>query len=103
MQTSFPVCHCWICPKYPNKVLRLNKALYGLKQAPRIWYLLLCGVIVGLGFQVLETGTSIYVRGEIIIEVYVDDIKIIGPKQELCYEVYYRSEERRVGKEFITL
>ena len=79
----------FIDPKYPNKILRLNKALYGLKQAPRIWYLLLCGVIVGLGFQVLETDTSIYVRGEIIIEVYVDDIKIIGPKQELCYEVYY--------------
>src|SRR5437762_11398113 len=72
MQTSFPVCHCWICPKYPNKVLQLNKALYGLKQAPRIWYLLLCGVIVGLGFQVLETDTSIYVCGQIITEVYIE-------------------------------
>ena len=61
----------FIDPKYPNKILRLNKTLYGLKQAPRIWYLLLCGVIVGLAFQVLETDTSIYVRGEIIIEVYV--------------------------------
>jgi hypothetical protein len=76
-------------PLYPNKVLRLNKALYGLKQAPRIWYLLLCGVIVGLGFVVLETDTSIYVRGEVIIEVYVDDIKILGPSKESCYEVYY--------------
>src|SRR5437667_11371016 len=40
----------FINPKYPNKVLRLNKALYRLKQALRIWYLLFCGVIVGLGF-----------------------------------------------------
>src|SRR5438477_6110294 len=47
--------------KYPNKVLWLNKALYGLKQALRIWYCPLCGVIVGLGFQVLEIDTSIYV------------------------------------------
>src|SRR5947199_10689875 len=61
-----------------------------LKQAPRIWYLLLCGVIVGLGFQVLETDTCIYVRGEIIVEVYVDDIKILGPSQQLCYEVYHK-------------
>src|SRR5437762_10206387 len=76
-------------PIHPNKVLRLNKALYGLKQAPRIWYLLLCGVIVGLGFVVLETDTSIYMRGEIIIEVYIDDIKILGPSKESCYEVYY--------------
>ena len=55
-------------PIYPNIVLRLNKALYGLKQAPRIWYLLLCGVIVGLGFVVLETDTSIYVRGKLSLK-----------------------------------
>ena len=79
----------FIDPIHPRKVLRLNKALYGLKQAPRIWYLLLCSVIVSLGFTVLETDTSIYVRGEIIIEVYVDDIKILGPTKEVCYEVYY--------------
>src|SRR5438552_12904926 len=64
-------------------------SINSLKQAPRIWYLLLCRVIVGLGFQVLETDTSIYVHGEIIIEVYVDDIKILGPKQEMYYEVYH--------------
>ena len=79
----------FIDPKYPHKVLQLNKALYELKQAPRIWYPLLCGVIVALGFQVLETDTSIYLHSKIIIEVYVDDIKILGPKQELCYEVYH--------------
>jgi hypothetical protein len=75
--------------KDPNKVLRLNKALYGLKQAPRIWYLLLCGVITSLGFVVLETDTSIYTRDKIITEVYVDDIKILGPTKDSCYEVYY--------------
>src|SRR5436309_13431204 len=72
-----------------KKDLWLNKALYGLKQAPRIWYLLLCGVIVGLGFQVLETDTCIYVCGEIIIEVYIDDIKILRPSKQPCYEVYH--------------
>ena len=49
-------------PIHPDKVLCLNKAPYGLKQAPCIWYLLLCGVIVGLGFVVLETDISIYVH-----------------------------------------
>src|SRR5436309_63268 len=79
----------FIDPKYLEKVLWLNKALYGLTQAPRIWYLLLCGVIIGLGFQVLETDTCIYVHSEIIVEVYVDDIKILRPSQQPCYEVYY--------------
>ena len=99
----------FIDSKYPNKVLRLNKALYGLKQAPRIWYLLLCGVIVGLGFVVLETDTSIYVRGDIIIEVYVDDIKILAPTKESCYEVYrelskhFKMQDKGAVKSFLRL
>ena len=92
-----------------EKVLRLNKALYRLKQAPRIWYLLLCGVIVGLGFQVLETDTCIYVHSEIIVEVYVDDIKILGPSQQLCYEVYhelckhFKMQDKGAVKSFLGL
>ena len=36
---------------------------------------ILCGVIVGLRFQVLETDASIYyVHSEIIVEVYFDEI-----------------------------
>ena len=74
--------------RFPNKVLRLNKSLYGLKQAPRIWYLFLCGVIVGIGFVALETDPCIYVRRDIILEVYVDDIKIVGPTKEHCDAVF---------------
>ena len=51
---------------------------------------ILCGVIVGLRFQVLETDASIYVHSEIIVEVYVDDTKILRPNKELCYEVYHK-------------
>ena len=68
----------------PDAVLLLNKALYGLKQAPRLWYLLLSEVIVGMGFQVLETDTSIYIRGDIILAHYVDDILIAGPSIQAC-------------------
>jgi Reverse transcriptase (RNA-dependent DNA polymerase) len=72
---------------HPHAVLLLNKALYGLKQAPRLWYLLLSEVIVGMGFQVLETDTSIYVRGDTIIGVYVDDILIASPSITSCNSV----------------
>ena len=67
-----------------------TKSYVSIKQAPYIWYLLLCGVIVSLGFTVLETDTSIYIRGEIIIEVYVDDIKILRPNKDTCYSVYHK-------------
>ena len=75
-------------PRFPDKVLQLNKSLYGLKQAPRIWYLFLCHVIIGLGFVALETDSCIYLRGDIILGVYVDDIKIAGPSKEACDAVY---------------
>jgi Reverse transcriptase (RNA-dependent DNA polymerase) len=68
-------------------VLRLNKSLYGLKQAPRIWYLLLSEVIIGLGFIPLETDTCIYVKDEVSIAVFVDDILVTGPESS-CYEFY---------------
>jgi Reverse transcriptase (RNA-dependent DNA polymerase) len=74
-------------PHYPQKVLRLNKSLYGLKQAPRIWYLLLSEVIIGLGFLPLETDTCIYVKDNITIAVFVDDILVTGPKSS-CYKFY---------------
>jgi hypothetical protein len=73
----------------PHAVLLLNKALYGLKQAPRLWYLLLSEVILGMGFQVLESDTSIYIHGEIILAVYVDDILIAGPSVKACNKVVH--------------
>ena len=66
-------------------------------------------MIVGLGFQVLETDTCIYVHGEIIVEVYVDDIKILGPSQQLCYEVYhelckhFKMQDKGAVKSFLGL
>ena len=76
--------------RYPNKVLRLNKSLYGLKQAPRIWYLLLCSVIISLGFTALESDPSIYINliTDVIIAVYVDDILVLSPNEKLSTEVY---------------
>ena len=74
--------------EFPDKVLHLNKPLYGLKQAPHIWYLFLCGVIVGLGFVSFETDSCIYIRHDVIIEVYVDDIKIVASTMEQCQVIY---------------
>src|SRR5437763_5675107 len=73
---------------FPDKNLRLIKSLYGLKQAPRIWYLFLCGVIVGLRFVALETDSCIYRRGDIIAVVYIDDIMLVGATKEQCKVVY---------------
>ena len=72
---------------HPDAVLLLNKALYGLKQAPRLWYLLLSEIIIDMGFQALETDPSIYIRGNIIMGVYVDDILICSLSISSCNSV----------------
>jgi hypothetical protein len=45
-------------------------------------------VIVGLGFVALETDPCIYIRNDIILEVYIDDIKIVGPTMEKCNAIF---------------
>ena len=77
----------FIDASHPNAVLLLNKALYGLKQALRLWYLLLSEIIVGMGFQALEIDPSIYIHGNVIIGVYVDDILICSISISFCNSV----------------
>ena len=80
----------FICEQFPDFVLLLNKSLYGLKQAPRLWYLLLCSIIISLGFIPLESDPCIYFSPEcsIIIAVYVDDILIFAPTDDACIQVF---------------
>lgn len=69
-----------------NQVLLLNKALYGLKQSARIWYFTLYNVLVQeLGFIMLKTENCIFINKtlNIILCVYVDDIAIIGPNDNI--------------------
>ncbi|KAH9706324.1 retrovirus-related pol polyprotein from transposon RE1 [Citrus sinensis] len=74
----------------PNHICKLKKALYGLKQAPRAWYdkLKNC-LIANWKFQNSKADTSLFfkeVQGSmILILIYVDDILITGPDNEVSY------------------
>jgi hypothetical protein len=61
------------------KVCKLRKALYGLKQAPRIWYQTLMNFLRSLGFEPINADLGIFVRSNMYIAVYVDDLLIVGP------------------------
>lgn len=65
----------------------LDKALYGLKQSPRIWYNTLTGFLRSLGFEPLDSDLSVFIRGQLIIAIYVDDILLVGPSSERIDEV----------------
>ncbi|KAJ6047020.1 uncharacterized protein N7446_011854 [Penicillium canescens] len=61
------------------RVCKLRKALYGLKQAPRIWYQTLTNFLRSLGFEPITADLGIFVRSNMYIAVYVDDLLIVGP------------------------
>jgi hypothetical protein len=61
------------------RVCKLRKALYGLKQAPRIWYQTLTNLLRNLGFEPITADLGIFVRSNMYIAVYVDDLLIVGP------------------------
>ena len=70
------------------QVCRLKKAIYGLKQASRAWNLQFHGVLTELGFTRTFADAGVYVYhhhggdGLIVINLYVDDITLMGPSLE---------------------
>ena len=75
-------------------VLKLNKALYGLKQAPRLWNKTLVNFLNKLKFQQLITDTCIFVNKDLIIAIYVDDIVIIGRKNQIIVDFKKQDKNR---------
>lgn len=59
-----------------NRVCRLNKAVYGLKQAGRVWNKKLDGFLTNAGYVKSKCDPCVYVKGNLIIAVYVDDLLI---------------------------
>ena len=72
-------------PKYnDDHVLLLNKALYGLKQSAFEWSDIFRKTMIKLGFIQSTEDDNIYVKGSIIVAIYVDDILILVPT---CQEI----------------
>ena len=61
-------------------VMRLQKGLYGLKQSPRLWNQRWCEVMNCMNFRTLISDPCVFVRGNLWLLLYVDDILIIGPE-----------------------
>ncbi|SMQ52987.1 unnamed protein product [Zymoseptoria tritici ST99CH_3D7] len=67
-----------------DDVCLLDRALYGLKQSPRTWYETLTAYFEKIGFKLLDADISVFIRGNVFIVVYVNDLLIVGPlKKEI--------------------
>src|SRR6266480_778413 len=70
-------------------VCRLHKSLYGLKQAPRIWNQKLHAFLTSKNLKLVRTEAdhSLYVGNDLVIAVYVDDLKIAARGNSLMEQV----------------
>jgi hypothetical protein len=68
----------WLDPGLAKRTsyVKLLKALYGLKQAPKLWHDEIDGFLLSLGFQRADADPSLYLRSDVFILLYVDDILV---------------------------
>jgi hypothetical protein len=59
-------------------IVRLLRSLYGLKQSPRRWYSELNSFLIQMGFIRSLADEALYMRKDLWILVYVDDLFITG-------------------------
>jgi hypothetical protein len=68
-------------------VLKLEKNIYGQKQAGRVWNSFLVDKLISIGFTPLLIDDCIFLRGDIIFMVYVDDGIFLGSNDLQLQEV----------------
>ena len=65
-----------------NPLWRLTKALYGLKTSPKLWQQHLASKLEELGLRKNKADPCIFVGEKLLVMTYVDDLLIVGEKQE---------------------
>jgi Reverse transcriptase (RNA-dependent DNA polymerase). len=66
-----------------NKVLKLLKSLYGLKQVPKTFFEKLCAGLLERGFTPSNIDPCLFMKGEMMCVIYVDDTILCGPNMRL--------------------
>ncbi|KAL8108479.1 hypothetical protein AgCh_024798 [Apium graveolens] len=89
---------CFVDPKFPNHVYKLDKALYGLKQAPRAWYETLAQFLLESRFHrgtIYKTLFNLNHGNDLLlVQIYVDDI-IFGSTNSKLYEKFAKLMQSR--------
>jgi len=78
----------WLDPAVPtNACVRLNKALNGLKQAPRLWHEDINSFVLSLDFRQSNADPNLYIRRDVLLLLYVEDILIFHTDDSAGEEV----------------
>ena len=77
--------------------IKLQRSLYGLKQSGRMWYNRLSQYLLKEGYMNNSICSCVFIKksenGLTIIEVYVDDLNLIGTPEELIKTANYLKKE----------
>lgn len=73
----------------PGLVCQLNQGLYGLKQSAKIWFDTLTKVLRQLGFVCSKWDAGLWMHPEkkVYLTLYVDDVKLVGPNEEVLDKI----------------
>jgi hypothetical protein len=71
----------------PNECLLLLRPLYGLIQGSRQWYKRLKDFLTNHKWNVSQFDTSLFIKGNTIIAVYVDDLRILANTDQELDEI----------------
>jgi hypothetical protein len=74
--------------------LKLNKSLYGLKQAPRVWNKSFHAYLTSLGFKQSQADNALYIRRDVIIIVYVDDLEILSTNLDVIKDIKLKLQSK---------
>ena len=66
----------------PDVLWKLRKALYGLKTSPKLWQQHLSSKLEELGLRKNRADPCIFMGEKLLVMTYVDDLLIVGEKQE---------------------
>ena len=69
--------------EYPGQLLKLRLALYGAKQSAALFFKLLNGFLLTLGFESSTFDACFYKRHDALIIVHVDDMRVTAPPDVL--------------------
>ena len=78
-----------------GETIIMKKMLYGLRESAKAWYDVFDRAMIKLGWMRSKSTPCIYYKNKMMLGVYVDDMMVIGPKQE---EI--KREMEMLNKEF---
>jgi hypothetical protein len=75
-------------------VCRLKRALYDLKQTSKVWYDIIHKFLIDLGFKRSNSNHAVFIKDEIFLTMYVDDLLLFGPNLNDLQDIQNQLKQR---------